>query len=121
MVVCIGGDHSVGSASIHSGLAHHPDLKVVWVDAHADFVNHELKGTPSQNYHGMPLSHITGVAKLPGFSWMKHRLPFPNVVLIAIRDLDDDEYHSLLKHRIKCFTMEHINKLGIGEVMRRSI
>lgn len=57
----------MGSATIHAALKKNPNLKVIWVDAHADFVNPYLKNTEEQNYHGMPLSHISGVHKLPGF------------------------------------------------------
>ena len=46
-----------------------------------------MKKTTSQNYHGMPLSHISGHYKLPGFSWMTERLPYENIVLIGIRDI----------------------------------
>ena len=67
VVVTVGGDHSIGSATISAALTKHPDLKVVWVDAHADFVNPDIKGIPNQNYHGMPLAHVSGVAKLPNF------------------------------------------------------
>jgi arginase family enzyme len=52
-------------------LSANPNLKVLWVDAHADFVNPYIKGVQNQNYHGMPLSHISGVHDLPGFEWMK--------------------------------------------------
>lgn len=61
VVITVGGDHSIGSSTINAALSKHPDLKVIWVDAHPDFVNPYLKGTPNQNYHGMPVSHVTGV------------------------------------------------------------
>eukprot|EP00919_Chromeraceae_sp_WS-2016_P014353 GHVR01033750.1.p1 GENE.GHVR01033750.1~~GHVR01033750.1.p1 ORF type:complete len:120 (+),score=16.31 GHVR01033750.1:185-544(+) len=65
----------------------------------------------------MPLSHICGVYKLPNFQWLTNTLPFNNVVLIGIRDIDWDEWGSLQKNNIKCFTMDHIDKYGIGNVM----
>ncbi len=71
IVLTVGGDHSIGSATINAALSSNHDLKVIWVDAHADFVNPYLKGTQNQNYHGMPLSHVSGVHELPGFSWLK--------------------------------------------------
>jgi arginase len=74
----------------------------------------------------MPLSHITGITsipKLPYWSWLTDYplLDPKNVVLIAIRDIDNDEYLSLNKHGIKCFTMDHVDKYGIGDVMRQTI
>lgn len=71
MILTVGGDHSLGSATINAALSANPNVKVLWVDAHPDFVNPYLKNTPSQNYHGMPLSHVSGVHQLPGFEWMK--------------------------------------------------
>jgi arginase len=74
----------------------------------------------------MPLSHLTGITsipKLPYWSWLTSNplLDPRNVVLIAIRDIDNDEYISLKKVGIKCFTMDHVDKYGIGEVMRQTI
>jgi arginase len=129
LLLTIGGDHSVGSATISAAHRFHKDLKVIWVDAHPDAIDYRLR-TPavpfSDNYHGMPLSHLTGITRtpdLPAWRWLtEHPLLDPaNVVLLAIRDIDSDEYVSLEKHRVKCFTMDHIDKYGIGEVMRQSI
>lgn len=60
MILTVGGDHSIGSATISGMIKKYQDLKVVWVDAHPDFVNPYIKGSPSQNYHGMPVSHLVG-------------------------------------------------------------
>ena len=35
----VGGDHSIGTATVGASLAHNPDTCVVWVDAHADIQN----------------------------------------------------------------------------------
>lgn len=125
----MGGDHSVGTATISAAHRLHKDLKLIWVDAHPDCIDYRQR-TPdipfSDNYHGMPLSHLTGMTILPHFpswQWLTN-YPFldpKNVVLIAIRDIDTDEYVSLEKHKVKCFTMDHVDKLGIGEVMRQSV
>ena len=48
-------------------------------------------------------------------------IPYRNLVLIGIRDLDADEYISLKKHKVKVYTMAHVDKLGIGEVMTQAI
>jgi arginase len=71
IVLTVGGDHSFGSASVNAALSFNPNLKVLWVDAHPDFVNPSIKRTVSQNYHGLPLSHVTGAIDLPGFTWLK--------------------------------------------------
>lgn len=37
----IGGDHSVGTPTLHALNTIYKDLKVIWVDAHPDFINSE--------------------------------------------------------------------------------
>ncbi len=67
----LGGDHSLGLGSIDGQLRNHKEnLKVLWIDAHADI--NTLKTTSSQNYHGMPVSHLLGLDNmngLKGFEW----------------------------------------------------
>ncbi len=60
--VLLGGDHSLAIGSI-SAIARHcrasgRKLRVLWLDAHADFNTHEL--SPSGNVHGMPLACLCG-------------------------------------------------------------
>lgn len=74
----------------------------------------------------MPLSHLTGHIRLPPldyFKWIADRPPInpKNVVLIAIRDIDPDEYAALTKVGIRCYTMDHIDKYGIGQVMTSAL
>jgi arginase len=67
LVLTVGGDHSIGSATVHGSMSRNPNLKVIWVDAHPDFCNPDAKDFFYQNYHGASLSHIAGAYKLPGF------------------------------------------------------
>eukprot|EP00919_Chromeraceae_sp_WS-2016_P041426 GHVR01098700.1.p1 GENE.GHVR01098700.1~~GHVR01098700.1.p1 ORF type:complete len:192 (+),score=9.90 GHVR01098700.1:2373-2948(+) len=115
----IGGDHSVATGSIHALLQKYPNLKVIWVDAHPDFIDCEQSEYPG--YHGMPLSHLAGVNRLPGFKWLTTILPCENIVLIGIRDIDPDEWISLTKQHIKCFTPDHIDQYGIGKIMQMAL
>lgn len=125
----MGGDHSIGAATISGVRRRHEDLRVVWVDAHPDCTdshNRNPNKMHSENYHGMPLSHLTGITSippLPYWKWLtdRPRLDPRNVVLIAIRDIDPDEYMNLAKHGVKCFTMDHIDMHGIGDVMKQAI
>ena len=62
MPVLLGGDHSLAVGSV-SAVARHcrasgRRLRVLWLDAHADFNTREL--TPSGNLHGMPLAILCG-------------------------------------------------------------
>jgi arginase len=98
ILLTVGGDHSIGAATVTGMKKVHPNLKVVWVDAHPDCTDSRAR-TPTkmhnENYHGMPLSHITGmttIPKLPYWSWLQDQplLDPRNVVLIGIRDIDKD-------------------------------
>lgn len=90
MCLTLGGDHSIASGSLHGQLMHYgDDLKVVWVDAHADL--NGIGGSPSGNYHGMPAGHLMGTIKpgeMFGFDWMVKKLKPNNIVYIGLRDLD---------------------------------
>ena len=60
--VLLGGDHSLGIGSI-SAVARYcretgKKLRVLWLDAHADFNTNLL--TPSGNLHGMPVACLCG-------------------------------------------------------------
>ena len=60
--ILLGGDHCLGIGSI-SAVARHcrendKKLRVLWLDAHADFNTSAL--TPSGNLHGMPVACLCG-------------------------------------------------------------
>jgi arginase len=76
IMVTIGGDHSVGSATLHSLNTSFKDLKVIWVDAHPDFI--DPSNSTYYGYHGYPAGHACGLSKhlIPGFSWLQNTIPF---------------------------------------------
>ena len=60
--ILLGGDHCLSIGSI-SAVARHcreqgSKLRVLWLDAHADFNTSEL--SPSGNVHGMPVACLCG-------------------------------------------------------------
>ena len=56
----VGGDHSLGLGTIQGQLkVHKEDLKVIFIDAHADLNDYE--NSPSKNFHGMPVCHAMGL------------------------------------------------------------
>jgi arginase len=60
--ILLGGDHCLAIGSI-SAVARHcraagKKLRVLWLDAHADFNTSAL--TPSGNLHGMPVACLCG-------------------------------------------------------------
>ena len=98
LLLTVGGDHSVGTATISGVRKVYSDLRVVWVDAHADCTDSNIRNPTnyfSENYHGMPLSHVTGMTSIPPLPYWSWLTDFPlldpkNVVLIGIRDIDPD-------------------------------
>lgn len=84
----LGGDHSVATGSISGVLKNYNDLKIIWIDAHAD-INTPLS-SPSGNYHGMPVAHLLGLfpGKVHGFEWFDNIGPFikrENITYIGLR------------------------------------
>lgn len=62
-VLTAGGDCAVDVAVIDYLNGVHPDLQVIWIDAHLDANTPET--SPSGNFHGMPVSAILGRAPEP--------------------------------------------------------
>ena len=122
MCLVLGGDHSIASGSLHGQLLNYgDDLKVVWIDAHADLNNFE--GSPSGNYHGMSAGHILGTipqGQVYGFDWIVKNLKPSNIAYIGLRDLDAFEREYIRECNIMHFTPYDIENLGgIGFVMRK--
>jgi arginase len=59
-VLTAGGDCACDVAVIDYLHARHPDLTVLWVDAHLDA--NTVDTTPSGNFHGMPVAALMGAA-----------------------------------------------------------
>ena len=125
-ILTLGGDHSVGSATILGLLSAHPNLGVVWVDAHGDCNTPE--SSESKNYHGMPAAHAMGwfTKKTPGFEWIdeplhNHRLLENRLVYIGLRDLDTRERQMLRQSKVHVYTMRDVDRLGIAGVMKGAV
>lgn len=84
----VGGDHGLALGTVHGLLHHHPDLLVVWIDAHADA--NVPSSSPSGNMHGMPLAWLMG-AKEGAPEWMKYHLHPRKLIYVGVRDVDPYE------------------------------
>ena len=104
----IGGDHSISIATGASSLNKYEDVKFIWIDAHADI--HTKESSPSKNYHGMPLSFLTGLDYDARFSFIKNRLPFQNLLYVGLRDIEPFEFNTLRYNHIPSFLSEQVNK-----------
>ncbi|MDQ2776242.1 MAG: arginase [Acidobacteriota bacterium] len=121
----LGGDHSVGVGTV-SGVSHSyrergEKIGLIWVDAHADMNTPE--SSPSGNVHGMPLACCLGrgpreLRDLLGYS---PKVDGRNVVLIGIRDVDENERHAVRESGVTAFTMRDIDELGLRHVMEQAI
>ena len=111
-ILTIGGDHSMSIATVADSLQKYDqELKVIWVDAHCDLNTYD--SSPSKNYHGMPLSILTGldIATRSQFSFLNHVpiLNLKNLLYIGIRDIDPYEEEILNRYNIEYITSETVN------------
>ena len=107
-IINIGGDHSMAIASIAANLnTYGTKLKVLWFDAHGDINTRQSSST--SNYHGMPLSFLTGLDSSPDFYYIKNKLIFNNLCYIGIRDLDPEEISTIKLYNIKNIKAENFN------------
>ena len=119
--VLLGGDHSLGIGSI-SAVARHcretgKDLRVLWLDAHADFNTSDL--SPSGNLHGMPLACLCGfgpreLIQLGGITpsisphWIRQ---------VGIRSVDAGEKRFVHEQGLEVFDMRSVDEMGVSQVM----
>lgn len=114
----IGGDHSITIATGASSLNLYKDVKFIWIDAHTDINTYESSTT--KNYHGMPLSFLTGIDKDDSFTFIKNILPFENLYYIGIRDVDPYEWRVLSTRKISYAVPCEVNKNPITFYQRLS-
>ena len=105
--VNIGGDHSMSIATLADSIRRYNDLKVIWMDAHCDINTYEKSKT--KNYHGMPLSILTGLEKKTPLNFINQTIDFKNILYIGIRDIDPFEREILEKYNIENISVEQIH------------
>jgi arginase len=120
----LGGDHSIGAGTVAGILQARPNTGVVWVDAHADINTPGV--SESGNIHGMPvafLARLVDPQAVPGWEWLADVPPLrpSQLVYIGLRDVDEAERIILRELGITCFTMQHVDRYGIGGVMERTL
>jgi len=123
--ILLGGDHSLGIGSI-SAVARHcresgRKLRVLWLDAHADFNTGEL--SPSGNLHGMPLACLCGfgpraLTELGGATPSIH----PQWIRqIGVRSVDEGEKRFLHELAVEVFDMRYIDEMGMRQTMEQAL
>ena len=114
----IGGDHSQAFASVSALLNKYPDLRIIWVDAHADMNTPET--SPSGNTHGMPLSGLMGLVNREFWSmpWMNQLLKPEQVIHLGVRDMDPGEIALMEEHNVEYYRPEAIQSKGLDHILR---
>ena len=121
----LGGDHCLGFGSVAAVAAHcaaaRRELRVLWLDAHADF--NTAQTTPSGNLHGMPLACLCGMGPEPLLSLACARpvLHPRQLRLLGVRSVDELERRLLRQYQVPVHDMRAIDEQGMRSVMRRML
>lgn len=105
--VNIGGDHSMSIATVADSIRRYPNLKLVWMDAHADINTYQA--SKSKNFHGMPLSILTGIERDPALKFINNHIVPRNILYVGIRDVDPFEKEIISKYKIKKITIDELH------------
>ena len=126
--ILMGGDHCLGLGSI-SAVARHclaagKKLRVLWLDAHADFNTSAL--TPSGNVHGMPVACLCGfgppeLTQLAGMPGGRPALRPDQIREIGIRSVDPGEKRFVHEKGLEVFDMRYIDEVGMRATMQQAL
>ncbi|HVK30896.1 MAG TPA: arginase [Burkholderiaceae bacterium] len=123
--ILLGGDHclAIGSISAVARFCREngKKLRVLWLDAHADFNTQVL--TPSGNVHGMPVACLCGhgpkeLIEIGG------TVPAVNpkaVRQIGIRSVDPGEKRFVHEQGLEVFDMRYIDEMGMRHAMELAL
>ena len=123
--ILLGGDHSLAIGSIDAvarWCAHSAKrLRVLWLDAHADYNTAAL--TPTGNLHGMPVACLCGYGpdELTHIGGDAPALRREDMRLVGIRSVDDAERHFLRETRIEVYDMRCIDEIGMRQTLERAL
>ena len=119
--ILVGGDHSIGIASVTHSLEKHENLGLVWIDAHADINTDEL--TNSGNIHGMSVASLLGLGErgLSEFIERTRYLDPEKIVYIGLRDVEAKEQQLLDELAIRYYTFSDVEQLGIQTIVNEAI
>ena len=123
--ILLGGDHCLGIGSI-SAVAKHcrettKKLRVLWLDAHADFNTNTL--TPSGNIHGMPVACLCGHGP-QALIEIGGTVPAINPKVlrqIGIRSVDAGEKRLVHEADLEVFDMRYIDEMGMRHTMELAL
>ncbi|SDT28433.1 arginase [Pseudomonas oryzae] len=123
--ILLGGDHCLGVGSISAVARHCRDtgkkLRIIWLDAHADFNTSDL--TPSGNLHGMPVACLCGdgprelvemAGAVPAIQpqWIRQ---------IGIRSVDEGERVRVHEAGLEVMDMRYLDEVGMRVAMQQAL
>ena len=123
--IMLGGDHCLGIGSITAVARHCREsgktLRVLWLDAHADFNTHEV--TPSGNVHGMPVACLCGIGPgaLTALGGHAPAISPSQVRQIGIRSVDEGEKRLVKEHGLDVYDMRYIDEVGMKRAMEAAL
>lgn len=121
--IMLGGDHCLAIGSITAVARwcrrNERNLRVLWLDAHADFNTNQL--TPTGNIHGMPVACLCGHGpdELVRLGGSQPAIGPEAVRQIGIRSVDRGEKRLVHEVGLDIYDMRFIDEAGIGAVMER--
>jgi arginase len=123
--ILLGGDHCLAIGSISAIARHCRDarkkLRVLWLDAHADFNTQQL--SPSGNIHGMPVACLFGFGprELTGLGGVTPVLNAKSIRQIGIRSVDPGEKRFVHEQGLEVFDMRYIDEMGMRHTMQQAL
>ena len=125
MPIVLGGDHCLGVGSI-TAVARHcratgKKLRVLWLDAHADFNTSAV--TPSGNVHGMPVACLCGVGPeaLVRLGGDAPAMRPHEIRQIGIRSVDPEEKRLVKDYGLDIYDMRYIDEVGMKRTMEGAL
>ena len=123
--ILLGGDHCLAVGSI-TAVARHcrargKRLRVLWLDAHADFNTSTI--TPSGNLHGMPVACLcgNGPQALTGLGGHVPALDPAAIRQLGIRSVDPGEKRLVHDIGLDIYDMRTIDEIGMKRVLERAL
>jgi arginase len=123
--VLLGGDHSLSLGSIGAVAKHCRQsgrkLRVLWLDAHADFNTSEL--SPSGNLHGMPVACLFGFGpkELVAIAGDTPALTPDCLRQVGVRSVDPGERRFVHEQGLDVFDMRYVDERGMRATMEQAL
>ncbi|PZO08367.1 MAG: arginase [Lysobacteraceae bacterium] len=123
--ILLGGDHCLGVGSITAVARwcreQGKTLRVLWLDAHADFNTSDV--TPTGNTHGMPVACLCGVGPQPltHLGGASPALLPSQIRQVGIRSVDQGEKRLIQEYGLDVYDMRYIDEIGMKRAMEEAL